>query len=298
MYNMSGAIPQVYSGAEVDVIPQVYSGAEVLGVSASDLIRVPRIEMYGVGDLERKEPLVFEGGYIGTDIVDEGKAPSILHATSGTLKDMSILYQCFLSRELGQDVPELPGEVWDVIYYLFNDKTEPYANVTNDFVFTHGLGEREGMRFPRLATWCQTPGDIYLDIHDEWATKGSDEVIYRPLPPPGYTRRTNSGIFHSDSGAPRATARTREAAKLTWTDAGYPGDFADLAVSRFDCGLNGLSDDIGIDWRALFSKRKTGRGCVAHGYINDDGGRFSIKIDIEPEKVHSGIGSFPRQVLE
>lgn len=239
------------------------------------MIHVPKLKVYGAGDLNRIMPFSFDGE-VADQIGSYGKEFRELHKGSITLGEQAALFNWYLASELGE-APEMPEDVKDTVYMLF-DKIG-YGNVTDDACDYDGgqKGLKKVKDTDRSVRWIIRP-EGFEKGENRWSAKlgENSNIRYITIPETGYVELTVDGPYRPDTGTPFSTVSTRKEAEKSWTKRGFDPEFARKAVSRF--------------W-----SREEGQGTASVGrWCNDDGGgRFNVSADDGPGFWNLYIGSLP-----
>jgi len=241
--------------------------------ATNSMITVPKIEVYGVGDLNRIKPFEFDGR-IETEIYAFGKSYYELHSDSISLSDEATLFQIYLLSELGEN-PEIPKDVMYLIHKLFN--TQGYGNVTNDACdYDNGKKLRKVKDTDRSVRWINQPAGFERTEEGWRLLLGEDSELYCILvPESGYVELTDNGAYRPDTGTPFSTLKTRKEDERSWIKRGFSQEFAEKAVS-------------------CFYSREEGRGtsAVVRWFDYTDNGRFNVGADYGPNGRSLGVGSF------
>lgn len=235
-------------------------------------VEVPKIEIYGVGDLNRLVPFEFEGE-IGKEIENYGEPLIDIHNLSITLRDQATLFQAYLLSELGELT--LPEDVKGVLKYLFEKKGR---NVTDDVcIYGEGIkGMKKVKETDMPVLWVPSPYTVRV-TGDERKIEIYGEPHRILIPETGYVEHTVDGAYRPDTGTPFSTVPTREEAEESWVKKGFPPEIARKAVSYF--------------WR-MEGKVEKGIAFVTRDYYDDEEGPFSITVDYDPWFSSITVGSF------
>ncbi|MBL7160909.1 MAG: hypothetical protein ISS93_03620 [Candidatus Aenigmarchaeota archaeon] len=240
-------------------------------------VAVPRIQIYGAGDLNRLAPFIFEGE-VGTEIERLGEPFKDIHAYSGALRDLRGLYEIGLAHEMGQEL-DLPAEALEAgktVYHVFHQR--PKGNVTDDACdYNGGKQLRKVLDTDRSVRWIVHPAG-FEDTEDGWKANLGEhsDVRYILVPKTGFTEMTVDGAYRPDTGTPFATNESRKKAVQTWVKAGIPEEIAGKEVSYFYSREEGQGTAAGGRWRN-----------------NPEDGPFYVYAVYEPGLWSSNIGSFP-----
>jgi len=240
------------------------------------MIFVPRKEIYGVGrisGLSNYGPSTFEG-QIARDITDFDMRLTDTIAGEITLADQNALFQRYLEHKFNGVV--LPDDVRDVCYRLFRmhggNKTSTVVDYDRkDHVMkkTKDTDRRVTVIVKASKFWRDADGTVkYKPAEDS-------EVLDAVLPAPGYTEWTRDGDRDPRTGFAFSTNLDRSRAVKTWTDNGFPEDFAKEIVS-YQFTRNEGEGAAGVDRR----------------HFGGDGGRFNVGADWCPENGNPYWGSF------
>ncbi len=243
----------------------------------ASMVTVPKIEIYGVGDLNRLRKFVFEGE-IDQQIGNYGSPLEDIHGNSIALRDEAALWNAYLLSKSGK--LELPEEVRKTVYSLFESRG--YGNVTDD-ACNYDKGDtclKKIHDTDRRVQWIVHPE--FNKEGNAWkATLREDSEVHNILvPEPGYARRTNDGPYRPDTGTPFETVRTRAEAEKSWTDKGFDTEFAKEAVSYWHSRNEG-----------------EGTAAVFRWYFDEVVGRFIVCANCGPDFRSGAVGSFPASRL-
>jgi hypothetical protein len=232
------------------------------------------INTYGAGDLNRLLPFEYHGK-IAKEITNMGEQFKNIHKDSISLKDQATLFQAYLLSEEGR--LELPGDVKEVLKYLFEDM-KGHGNVTDDACnYNNGdKGMKKVKESDRRVQWIRHPKE-FVETDEGWKAKlGEDSEVKNILiPGTGYNELTCDGLIRPDTGTYFSTVKTRKEAEKSFTDKGFSSDFAKKAVSYFYSREEG-----------------NGTASVDRWCDDDDYGRFDVSAVSDPDDRDSVIGSF------
>lgn len=238
-------------------------------------LAVPRVQIYGIGDLNRIAPFTFEGE-VGTKIERHGEQFKDIHAYSGSLREFRGLYEIGLAQEMGQEI-DLPAEALEAgrtVYSIFQQR--PRGNVTDDACdYNGGKQLKKARDTDRSVRWIVHPAG-FEETPEGWRANLGEhsDVRYILVPKTGFVEMTVDGAYRPDTGTPFATNDNRKNAVQTWVKAGIPEEVADREVS-------------------YFYSREEGQGTAAVcRWHNDPGnGPFFVCADDEPRGRGSSVGS-------
>lgn len=245
-----------------------------MSTATSSRITVPRIRVYGAGDLNRLNTFEFEGK-MDTEIGDYGKPLHDLHKGSIALRDQATLFQAYLLSELGENL-ELSEEVKNAVFQLFDKRG--YGNVTDDACdYNNGDSRLKKVKpTDRAVRWIIHPKQ-FRQTNNGWEAllEENSEIHNILVPKTGHVELTVDGAYRPDTGTPFSTVESRKEAEKSWTGRGFDPEFAEKAVS-------------------YFYSREEGNGTVAVGrwFSYAVGGRFDVYAGDGPDFRDSFIGSF------
>jgi hypothetical protein len=234
------------------------------------MVKLPSIERYVVGDINRLMPYVL-GGSIATEITGYGKEFKDLHKGSITLGEQAALWNAYLMSERGElDL----GEAKDAIYSLFGNLGT--GNVTDDACnYDGGEKLRKLNDSDRSVEWIIRP-EAFEKKGGIWQARlgPKSDVRHILVPAPGYVALTCDGSYRPDTGTPFTTVKSRTEAEKSWIDRGYSPEFANKAVSYF------------------YSRNENeGMAAVWRRFSGGDYGRFVVFAVRNPDFRSSDIGS-------
>jgi hypothetical protein len=193
------------------------------------MIKVPELRRYGVGDLNRLMPYIL-GGKVASGVENYGNEFKDLHKGSITLGNQAGHWNAYLMSELGElDL----GDAKDAIYSQFENRGN--GNVTDDACnYDGGIKLRKFKDSDRSVEWIIRP-EGFEKKNGIWQAKlGQDsDLKHITIPASGYVALTCDGSYRPDTGTPFKTVPTRAEAEKSWTDAGYTSEFAKKSVSYF-----------------------------------------------------------------
>ena len=247
-----------------------------MATKTSSLIEVPRIEAYGVGDVNRLRSYVFEGE-VDTEIANLGASKPLedLHKLSGALRDQRFIYETGLRQKKGESVefPEEALHAGRTTYDLFQERDR--GNATDD-VCDYDSGDKSLSKEGHASVrWVVHPasfkgGQIKL---------GGQSEVYHILVPVAinddlrWVLMTDDGLYRTDTGSPFALG-ARDQAVESLVKRGYDKELAENEVSRF------------------FGRRE-GQGMAAVSRWSDEYcGPFDVGADFDPGDWDPILGSF------
>jgi len=242
-------------------------------MSGTPTIEIPKIRIYGVGDLNRLMPFEFEG-QVAAEIGSYGKPLKDIHKGSISLAEEATLFEAYLLSELDEYTPS--EETRGVIKHLFERMGR--GNVTDDACDYDNGDKRMKKARPtdRRVRWIPHP-EGFEKADGVWkAIIGEDGFKDILVPETGYVEMTCDGLYRPDTGTPFSTAKSRERAEKSLTDRGFSPDFARKAVSYFYSRNEG-----------------EGTAAVVRWFGSADGGRFFVFTDYVPDGRSPSVGSFP-----
>lgn len=232
------------------------------------LIAVPRLRIYGAGDLNRLRQFEYEG-QIGREIVDFGQAYKDLQGTIA-LRDQATLFQAYILSESGQ--LDLPGDIRGVLHYLFKETGR--GNVTND-ACDYDRGDKGMKRVhdtDRHVLWKVAP-ERFEETSEGWKAIGGEEYAIL-VPQTGWVKCTNDGLYRPDTGTPFETGSEDEAIQ-----------------SMID---HGIPSDLAREIRSYFWRGEEGQGVSAvDRYSSDRDGPFDVGAGRHPGNRLPDVGRFP-----
>jgi hypothetical protein len=205
-------------------------------------IKVPRILVYGPGDVNMREPHVFGAKDVAPEIVHPGNSSvqyRQLQEGSMTLGDQAALFNAYMYSLLFEY--ELPAGMGSQVNQLFGEAgVGTVANNACDFDNGDiGLVKPKNTDAPVM--WTVYPHE-FVRMGEGWMIKTGEASEQFPshLPKSGYAEMTFDGYLMPESGrssrprgVPFSTVNTKKAAVDSWVRAGFQEDLANELVSYF-----------------------------------------------------------------
>ncbi len=200
----------------------------------ASIIQVPRVQAYGLGDLNRLRPFVFEG-QAGTEINHLGtsKPLSELHKYSGALRDQRFLYELGLRQKADKPVGDSESQKAGIVVYdLFQERGRGTAT---DDACDYNNGDpslrKEGHASVR---WVVHPASIAGGTVE----LGEQSEVYHILLPIAenddsrWVLMTVDGLYRTDTGTPFALGKRKQAVQ-SLMKSGFSEELAENEASRF-----------------------------------------------------------------